>query len=593
MEGPRLRPTAGAFARGSTNVATVPPKHLVTMQSRGTTLNACPSRHVPWETPVSSSRLTAARILFTGAALAATLPSAAAVLSVDLSTYGRIGRYDLPEPTRTTAPANSLLAQEVSAVTYNRDTDSLFVLGDGGTSIVQVSKTGALIDSMTLPLDASKPQGTFVYDPEGLTYVGGGQFALVEERFRQVSLFTYAGNTTLDPSTLRTVVLGTTVGNTGLEGISLDPLTGGYVLVKEKTPQGVFQTTLDFAAGTASNGSAATVNSSNLFDPAPLGLVDIADVYALSGLPSLAGRADEANLLLLSQESGRVVEVDRSGIVQSSLAIIRDADTLLPVLEQGFEGITMDDDGLLYLVAEAAGGNSNRPQLWVYQAGAPQQVDPDAGGGGGGGSGGAQVRITEWMYNAPSGGGEFVEFTNVGPEAVDFTGWSYDDDSRIPGVFSLTGFGVVDAGMSVVMTESTCDSFRSSWALPSATKLLCEYTNNLGRADEINLFDADGTLVDRLAYGDNDPTRGGPRTQNTSGRPTSLAALGANDPTLWVLSSVGDVEGSYRSSRGEVGSPGRTSFRSVPTPATLPLLGIALLGAGALRRTLRAGRGVS
>ena len=34
---------------------------------------------------------------------------------VDLSTYVRIGRYDLPEPTRTTPPANSLLAQEVSA----------------------------------------------------------------------------------------------------------------------------------------------------------------------------------------------------------------------------------------------------------------------------------------------------------------------------------------------------------------------------------------------------------------------------------------------------------------------------------------------
>ena len=51
-------------------------------------------------------------------------------------------RFDLPEPTRTTPPANSLLAQEASAVTYNWDTDTLFVVGDGGTSVVQVSKTG-------------------------------------------------------------------------------------------------------------------------------------------------------------------------------------------------------------------------------------------------------------------------------------------------------------------------------------------------------------------------------------------------------------------------------------------------------------------
>jgi uncharacterized protein YjiK len=63
-----------------------------------------------------------------------------------LSTYVRVGRYDLPEPTRTTPPANSLLlAQEVSAVTYNKDIDTLFILSDGGTSIVQVSKTGVLM----------------------------------------------------------------------------------------------------------------------------------------------------------------------------------------------------------------------------------------------------------------------------------------------------------------------------------------------------------------------------------------------------------------------------------------------------------------
>lgn len=70
----------------------------------------------------------------------------ASISSLDLTRYVRIGRYDLPEPTRTSLPAGTpswnLLAQEASAVTYNKDTDTLFILGDGGTSIVQVSKTG-------------------------------------------------------------------------------------------------------------------------------------------------------------------------------------------------------------------------------------------------------------------------------------------------------------------------------------------------------------------------------------------------------------------------------------------------------------------
>jgi uncharacterized protein YjiK len=47
------------------------------------------------------------------------------------------------------------------------DTDTLFVVGDGSTSIVQVTKTGQLIDSMTLA-PGSSPQGTEFYDTEGL-----------------------------------------------------------------------------------------------------------------------------------------------------------------------------------------------------------------------------------------------------------------------------------------------------------------------------------------------------------------------------------------------------------------------------------------
>src|SRR5262245_12873641 len=80
---------------------------------------------------------------------------AAPPTAVDLSTYVRVGRYDLPEPTRTPAPPDSLLASEASGITYNWDTDTLFVVGDGGTSVVQISKTGQLINSMSLALGSS------------------------------------------------------------------------------------------------------------------------------------------------------------------------------------------------------------------------------------------------------------------------------------------------------------------------------------------------------------------------------------------------------------------------------------------------------
>src|SRR5205809_3131869 len=78
----------------------------------------------------------------------AVLRADAPPVGVDLSTYVRVGRFDLPEPTRTAHPAGSLLAHEASGVTYDWDTDALFVVGDGGTSVVQATKTGALVNSM-------------------------------------------------------------------------------------------------------------------------------------------------------------------------------------------------------------------------------------------------------------------------------------------------------------------------------------------------------------------------------------------------------------------------------------------------------------
>jgi len=281
--------------------------------------------------------------------------------AVDLSNYVRVGRYDLPEPTRTQAPAGNLLAQEASGVTYDRDSGTLFVVGDGGTSVTQVSKTGQLVNTMTL--------GAGVFnDTEGITYVGGGKFVFTEERLRQLVQFTYAAGTTLTRAATQTVKLGTTVGNIGLEGLSYDPQTGGFVVVKETQPLGIFQTAVDFAAGTATNGSPTTENSVNLFDPALAGVSDFSDVYALA----------DGNLLIISQEAGRIVEVDRAGHVSSSLTIASDAGNPLSVPDQGHEGITMDEDGRIYIVSEAGGGDNDHPQLWVYAPSAGANQPPTA-----------------------------------------------------------------------------------------------------------------------------------------------------------------------------------------------------------------------
>lgn len=174
---------------------------------------------------------------------------------------------------------------------------------------------------------------------------------------------------------------------------------------------------------------------------------------------------------------------------------------------------------------------------------------------------GGRMRITEFMYQGTNG--EFVEFTNVGDAAVDMAGWSYADSSRGPGHVALGAFGVVQPGESVILAEAEAGAFRTAWGLCSRVKVIGGNTvDNLGRADEINLYDATQAQVDRLTYGDNTPGVGGPRTNNTSAWP-SAAVLGQNQITGWTLSIVGNAEGALASAGADVGSPGHSAHALV------------------------------
>jgi predicted extracellular nuclease len=182
----------------------------------------------------------------------------------------------------------------------------------------------------------------------------------------------------------------------------------------------------------------------------------------------------------------------------------------------------------------------------------------------------AQVYITEWMYNGNGTTGEYIEFTNLGSTAVDFSGWSFDDDSRNDGTVDLSAFGLVNPGESVILTEADASLFRSVWSLNSNVDVIGGNTTNLGRADEINLFDATGALIDRLTYGDV-AIPGSIRAQNTSGNPLSLAVLGTNNALGWIFASVGDAYGSHIDINNvDIGNPG--SFAPVPLPAAAWLL---------------------
>lgn len=168
-----------------------------------------------------------------------------------------------------------------------------------------------------------------------------------------------------------------------------------------------------------------------------------------------------------------------------------------------------------------------------------------------------EMVITEWMYNGAGTGstGEFVEFTNVGTATLDLAGWSFDDDSRVPGTVSLSALGKVAPGQSVILTDETAEDFAAIWGL-SDVRIIGGNTANLSRNDELNLYDAEGSLVDRLSYGD----ESFPGTVRTQLKSCNIPAADYGFTTVqtgWVLATAGDSFGSQTSSRGEVGSPGR------------------------------------
>jgi hypothetical protein len=202
-----------------------------------------------------------------------------------------------------------------------------------------------------------------------------------------------------------------------------------------------------------------------------------------------------------------------------------------------------------YVAATAANGFGSVEFLPELSERGPNLIKYTFGSTGG-------MRITEWMYAGASG--EFIEFSNRSDAAIDMAGWSFDDNNASAGAFDLSAFGSVQPGESVIVTEALEATFRTAWNLPAGVKVIGSLGvtsgNNLGRNDQIHLYNASTVLQDELFYGDETYT-GTIRTQNRSGQ-APCAAIGSNDVSLWQLSAVGDAYGSIAATTAEIGTPG-------------------------------------
>jgi uncharacterized protein YjiK len=242
---------------------------------------------------------------------------------------------------------------EASAVTYARDRGTLFFVGDEGTGVIETSLTGQTISRMNFDWNGT---GSTKHDTEGLTYLGGGVLVVGEERLQDAYRFNYTAGGTATLVNSFVSISNTAVGNNGMEGISYDPRDGSFITIKQQSPQNILAGTLTFAAATGSppslsgDGSSppggGTSTMTQLFNPTLMNLSTLSDVQTLSPVDALSGTAAADNLLVLSLGSKSLVEVNRLGQVLSSF----DLSNILP--HNAIEGVTVDEHGTIYLVAE-------------------------------------------------------------------------------------------------------------------------------------------------------------------------------------------------------------------------------------------------
>lgn len=262
--------------------------------------------------------------------------SASAQSSINLANYRVSANFALD-------PLGEL-GLEASGVTYARDRGTLFFVGDEGGGVVEISRSGQTIGSMRF---SNWPAASSNNDAEGLTYLGAGQLVVAEERLQDAFLFSYVAGGSVALADAPFASIGNTVGNVGTEGISYDPRNGSFVSVKQDNPQSVLGGTLSFAVG----GGVSTMTP--LFDAALLGVDSLSDVQTLAPVDALLGTSAADNLLILSLDSRRLLETTRSGQVLSSF-------DLSSVTTQAIEGVTIDEKGLIYLIAEDSGSGASR-----------------------------------------------------------------------------------------------------------------------------------------------------------------------------------------------------------------------------------------
>ncbi|MBI6910596.1 SdiA-regulated domain-containing protein [Pseudomonas palleroniana] len=214
---------------------------------------------------------------------------------------------------------------EASDVSYNPQTKTLFSVMGKNAFLVELSLQGDVLRKM--PLNGWS-------NPEGVTVMENGLMAVVDERDHSLTVVKVdAATTQLNKADFTSYDLGPSKDqNKAFEGVTWDKRNQQIVLGEERPPA-LFTWKTD---GTTLTGAKQKLASTEL---------DMRNLSALAIDPRTG------HMLVLSADSHLLLELDDKGKQVSFMTLLGGFNGLKHTIPRA-EGVTMDEDGTVYIVSE-------------------------------------------------------------------------------------------------------------------------------------------------------------------------------------------------------------------------------------------------
>lgn len=225
------------------------------------------------------------------------------------------------------------LDDDVSALTYDPDRNSLFTVTNQNSQLIELSLDGRILRRVDL---------IGFGDPEAVEYISPGLYVITDERLQRLIKVRLDDSTTrIDAASAQQLSLGIGLsGNKGFEGLAYDSAGQRLFVAKERNPVRIYE-----------------VHGFPHTDPQQPFAVHVVDNEQrdaglfVRDLSSLQFDERTGHLLALSDESRLVLELNAEGQPISSLSLLAGQQGLKQTVPQA-EGVAMDDKGGLYLISE-------------------------------------------------------------------------------------------------------------------------------------------------------------------------------------------------------------------------------------------------